>query len=257
MTKTSALSALAGTAVCCLAGSALAQQPAQMQPTPILEIFACNFNANNDRDDLNAAAARWTAWADRNNVRDYTAFIGTPFLYSTDQTFDVIWIGGWPNATAMGAGESLYFRTGQEINAGFAAVVDCSSHSQWAEVVVNVPGTPAPENGIAVFNDCELRDDRTVPEVLAALGQVGEYFAGRGSPDAFVAALFPIAGLADDEDYDFKLVRGFNSIEDYGKGLDLYTGGGFLRVGELTDRLMRCDSSRVYAIDRVRLAAEQ
>jgi hypothetical protein len=255
MFNSSVFSAIAGAAACCLGAAALAQQPAQMQPTPILEIFACNYNANNDRADLNAAVARWTAWADRNNVRDYTAFIGTPYLFSTDQTFDAIWIGGWQNATAMGAGESLYFRTGREVDAGFAAVVDCSSHSQWAEVVVNAPQTPPPENGIAVFNDCELRGDHTVPETLAALGQVGEYFKGRGGPDAFVAALFPIAGLADDEDYDFKLIRGFNSIEDYGKGLDLYTGGGFLRVGELTGRLMECDSPRVYAIERVRLAA--
>ena len=133
----------------------------------------------------------------------------------------------------------------------------CNYNENNAEVVVTAPQGPPPENGIAIFNDCEVRDDRTVPEVLAALGQVGEYFKGRGGPDTFVAALFPLAGLADDEDYDFKLVRGLESIEDYGKGLDLYTGGGFLRVGELTDRLIECDSPRVYTIDRVRLAAQQ
>jgi hypothetical protein len=228
-----------------------------MQPTPILEIFACTFNENNDRGDFDAATARWTAWADRNNVRDYSAFIATPFLWSTDQTFDVLWLGAWPNATAMGAGEALYFRTGREIDAGFSAVADCASHSQWAEVIVNQPDTPPPENGIATFNDCELRGDYTVPEVLAAIGQLGEYYRGRGGPNAFVAALFPVAGLADDEDYDFKLVTGFGSIEEYGRGLDLYTGGGFMRAGELTGRLLECDSPRVYTTARVRLAAPQ
>jgi hypothetical protein len=228
-----------------------------MQPTPIIEIFACSFNENSDGEDFNAAAARWNAWADRNNVRDYSAFIATPFLWSTDQTFDVLWIGVWPNATAMGAGEALYFRTGQEIDAGFEAVADCASHSQWAEVVVNAPNTPPPEEGIAVFNDCELRGDYTVPEVLAAIGQVGEYFKGRGGSNAFVAALFPLAGLADDEDYDFKLVQVLSSIEEYGRDLDLYTAGGFLRVRELTGRLIECDSPRVYTIDRVRLIAQQ
>lgn len=257
MTKTSAFPALAGVAACCLAQTALAQQPAEMAPTPIVEIFACNFNESNDRGDFDAAAARWTAWADRNNVRDYTALIARPFLWSTDQTFDVLWIGAWPNATAMGAGEALYMRTGREIDAGFSAVAECGSHSQWASVVVNQPDAPPSENGIAVFNDCEVRGDYNVPEVLAAIGQVGEYYKGRGGPNAFVAALFPIAGLADDEDYDFKLVRGFSSIEEYGRGLDLYTGGGFLRVGELTGRLLECDSPRVYTLDRVRMAAQQ
>jgi hypothetical protein len=247
-------SAAVGAAAFLLAPALLAQEAAQMAPTPILEIFACSFNENNDMDDFVADAARWSAWADRNNVRDYTAFIATPFLYSPDLAYDVLWIGAWPNATAMGAGEALYLRTGGEIDAGFGAVVDCAAHQQWAEVVVNAPQAPPPENGVAMFNDCELRGDHTVPEMLAAVGQVSEYYRGRGGPDAFVAALFPIAGLADDEDYDFKLVTGFASLEEYGRGLDLYTGGGFLRVGEITGRVFQCDSPRVYTLDRVRLA---
>ena len=70
-----------GTSMALLASAAIAQQPAPM-PTPIIEIFACTFRANNDMADLTAVTARWNTWADRNNVNDYTAFIATPYLRS-------------------------------------------------------------------------------------------------------------------------------------------------------------------------------
>ena len=68
-----------GISTALLLDTALAQQDAPM-PTPMLEIFGCTFSANNDMADLTAATARWSTWADRNNVNDYTAFIATPYL---------------------------------------------------------------------------------------------------------------------------------------------------------------------------------
>ena len=71
----------------------------------------------------------------------------------------------------------------------------------------------------------------------------------------FAAMLFGLAGLPEeDADYTFKEVEGFESIEAYGKYTDVYTGGGFLRAEELFGRLLECNSARVYALNRVRLA---
>ena len=84
-----------------------AQQNA-MRPTPILEIYACNFKDNMDMGDFRSAATRFNAWADRHTVKDYSAFIATPYVFSTDLTYDTLWLGAWPNGAAMGAGETLY-----------------------------------------------------------------------------------------------------------------------------------------------------
>jgi hypothetical protein len=41
----------------------------------------------------------------------------------------------------------------------------------------------------------------------------------------------------------------------FGKGTDMYTGGGFIRADELFGRLLTCNSPRVYTLERVRLSA--
>ncbi len=69
--KKTLIAFVTGTSTALLASAAIAQQPAPM-PTPIIEIFGCTFSANNDMADLTAATARWSTWADRNNVNDYT-----------------------------------------------------------------------------------------------------------------------------------------------------------------------------------------
>jgi hypothetical protein len=239
--------------LCLHAANAQEEAPA---PTPIIEIFGCTYNEGNGMDDLLAVTARWNDWSDEHNVTNYSAFVATPYLFSTQLTYEVLWIGGWPNGTAMGEGEALWFAEGQDLQADFDEAVDCAQHSQYAEVVIRTPEGPPPEEGLmAVFRDCEVHDGRTVPEALAALGQWSEYRTANGS-DIFTAALFPLAGESDEADYDFKVVEGFGSIREAGRYLDQYTAGGFRRRNELFDRLLECDSPRVYALDRVRLAAQ-
>jgi hypothetical protein len=167
---------------------------------------------------------------------------------------DVLWIGGYPNGTTMGAGETRWLAQGGDVAAAFDAVVDCDSHSLYAEVVINQPGGPAPQNPVAMFSDCTLHENRTVPEVIAASEQWAEYTKSNGAEE-FSALLFPLAGLAGDVTYDFKAVSGFDSMEAFGRATDVYTRGGFMRAEELFGRLVTCNSARIYTLERVRTAA--
>lgn len=256
MKKILVLAGTAATAAVLIATTTLAQQNAPPAPTPVVEIFGCKFNANKSINDLHSVAARWNAWADKNKVGDYSAFIATPFVHSADLPNDVLWLGGWPNGAAMARDSALYAtKEGRDIDAAFDAVGKCASHSLYAEVVIHRPKTPPPENGVAIFRDCTVRDGRTVPEAITALGQVDEYFTGRGS-DAFEAILFSLGGQPNDAHYTFKEVVGFASMDAYGKDIDVYTAGGFQRVDELLGRLIDCNSARVYTLERVRQAAE-
>ena len=238
-----------------LAPSLASAQQVPSMPTPLVEIYGCSFKPPKTMNDLHTVTARWNAWADKNKITNYTAFIATPLLHGADRKNDVLWLGAWPNAAAMGADAALYATPqGREIDAAFDSVGPCESHSQYAEVVVHEPKGPPPENGVAVFRDCTVRTGRTVPEALAALGQWSEFVTGKGS-EMFSAVLFALAGLPNDAHYTFKAVEGFESMQAYGKYLDMYTAGGFMRADELLDRLLDCNSPRVYGIERVRLAA--
>ena len=237
-----------------LAATGAQAQQNQPAPTPVIEIYPCTYRGDNDIDNLHTVTTRFNTWADRNNVANYTAFLATPYAYSADLEADVLWLGAYPNGTEMGAGETKWLAQGGDVSAAFDAVVECNAHSLYAEVVVNQPSGPPPQNGIAMFEDCKVHEGRTDEEAIGALGQWAEYTKSRGS-DAFSAALFPLAGLPNDADYTFKLVTGFDSLAAFGKGTDMYTGGGFMRADELFGRLLTCNSPRVYTLERVRLSA--
>jgi len=250
-----ALTAILTTTATLATTSAFAQQSPSPAPTPVVEILGCKFNANKGMNELHSVNARYNAWADKNKMTDYTAFVATPFLHGTDRADDVVWLGGWPNAAAMARDAALSAtKDGHDIDAAYDAVGKCASHALYAEVVIRQPKGPPPENGVATFRDCTVHEGRTAEEAIAALGQLAEYSAGRGS-DEFSAVLFPLAGLPNDAHYTFKLVEGSASMDAFGKDVDLYTAGGFRRADELLGRVVDCNSARVYTLERVRVAA--
>jgi hypothetical protein len=235
------------------ASSAAAQQ---QQPAAVVEIFACNFNDGQDMGDLLAAANRFNGWADQNGATDYTAIVMTPFLFSNQVTFDTLWLGAWPNGTAMGAGEAKWLATGGPVRAAFELTMDCGSHALYAAVAIRTPAGPPPENGgVTMFRDCKIHDGRTAGEAIAALRQWSDYMAERGH-SGFDAVLFPLAGESPDADFSFKSVHGFASVEELGRSIDLYTPGGVQRSNEILGRVIDCDSPRMYLSDRVRAAAQ-
>ena len=123
-----------------LAAGAHAQQN-QPQPTPVIEIYPCTYREGNDIDNLRTVSARFNTWADRNNLTTYTAFTATPYAYSEDLEVDVLWLGGYPNGTAMGVGETRVGAGDQHIAsqrdlepAGYGNPVDCADHRLAADL---------------------------------------------------------------------------------------------------------------------------
>ena len=230
------------------------------EPTGVVEIFACNFVGDSDMGDLLGVAETFNEWADDNGVTDYGAVLLTPHLYSDQITFDVGWVGISPNAAAEGAGLDQWIASGQDVQADFDEVIECPSHTQYAVVNINTPAESDGEDGeedngpgLVAFSDCALHDGRIVPDAIAAHEQWSEYLAEHGS-DNFSAFLFGLAGLRDDINFNFKAVRAFPNAQAYGQYLDVITAGGFMRAGELFDRVHDCDSPRVYVTNQIREA---
>ena len=49
-------------------------------------------------EDLDRVVARWNSWADSVALDDYAAWTLTPFYYTPQQEFDVIWLGASKDA---------------------------------------------------------------------------------------------------------------------------------------------------------------
>ena len=246
--------AIAAFAALGLANDAAAQQ--QPGPLGVVEIFACNFVGASDMEDLLSVAERWNDCADDRDVTDYTAFILTPYLFSDDVTFEVGWLGAYPNGAAMGAGQAQWLTEGTDLAADFEEVVDCDSHSQFAAANIRMPpGGPPEAGGLLGFRNCTLHEGRIAQEVGPAIAQWGNYLAENGH-DGFDGMLFPVAGERPDATYHFKTVHGFSSPVAYGEFMDIVTGGGLQVAQNLFGRLMDCDSPRIYAMTNVRVSAQ-
>ena len=239
----------------------VAQAQDDGQDPAIIETYSCNFTGNNDLDDVLAVAERWNAWADDREDHGYSATILTPYIFSDQTTFDFGWLGVYPSGEALGAGEGQWLSEGGDIQDDFDAVSECSSHAHYAGLMAHAPSEdgPVPDSdsiGFIAFQDCALADGRIIPEAREALGEWGDYLAEQGD-DRFMGLLIPLAGERDDIDFDFKSVAGFNSPQALGSFIDTYVQGGFRVLNDLTDRVMACDSPRVYVTTPVRQASDE
>lgn len=223
----------------------------------VIEIFACNFNGNNDLDDLLTVSNKWNKWADTQNVNNYTAIILTPYVYSDELPYDVLWLGVYPNGAAMAAGESLWFAEGQKILADFEKVTDCTSHSHFVGNTIHVPASPPGDNGLAAFSDCSISDDYNLGDVMSASGRWSEYLSGK-QIDSFASMITPAAGLPSGISYDYKSIQAFDSLDMFGQYIDLLiSGGGGQKAGEIFDSMVSCNSPRVYFTNIIRLPQQE
>ena len=86
--------------------------------------------------DLNNWIEKWK------NVQDglegsYTAVVLTPQYDNNPNTPDFFWMGTWPDAAAMGAGQMQYFEegAGAGVDAELAKILTCRSSLWWGRTV--------------------------------------------------------------------------------------------------------------------------
>lgn len=239
-------------------GHAQQQQPEQSERPMVapIELYACNYREGQGMDEFLNAAQRWNGWADGQNVTDYTALVMTPVFYSDELTADVLWLGAWPNGQSMGTGLAAWLAPqARPVEQAFADVVDCDTHMSMAAVNVRPPQGQPQNGGIAMFRNCSLNEGRIVGDAFAALTEWTDYLA-QHDMDIPTWVAFPLAGERGDAEYDFKVISGFDSARGLGAATELYiAGGGVQRANEIFDRVMSCDSPRIYVINPVRLPA--
>ena len=77
------------------AGTALADShvEGELKPPSPVELWACSYNEGKGPADLDKAIAGWNAWADKNQMNDYFGWTLVPYYFSSEQDFDVLWLG--------------------------------------------------------------------------------------------------------------------------------------------------------------------
>jgi len=229
-----------------LAGSVVGAQAEESAVKAVpLELFACSWQEGKGMADLESIYKRFNKWSDKHDS-SYSAWTITPQFRTSDQPFDLGWIGVWPNGAAMGAGLQAFQDEGGDIAKAFDAVADCSdSHGLFSSVPVNMPAGGANKTPLVQFSSCTLAEGSTAGDVYAAHKGASDFMTSHGG-QAASWILWPALG-AGDIDFDYYSVVAYDSYEQLGKAFEAYAnGGGWQKIQSLMSGVAECDNPRLY-----------
>lgn len=237
------------------AGNALADShvEGELKPASPLEMFACTYNEGKGPADLDKAVAAWNAWADKHDLKGYSAWTLLPYYSGPEQDFDVLWLGGSSKAAALGAAQDLWLATGSTELQGFSDVWNCAGHSNYATLQFKKPAEREnPNNVVVSFTDCNMADGVVFDDLVPSLKEWAAYREGHGSTSG-MWVLFPAYG-GGGEAFDFKFVASWQNLAEQGADYDQYNESGWKKGNELFRGKVSCDSSRVYLATNRRMA---
>lgn len=200
----------------------LAQKPAIEASAAPVDFRACKFKEGKTRADLDQVAAKFKAYADKNDSQ-YAAWILTP-QYHSQSNFDVGWLGAWPDGESFGVSMERWMTTGGALQAEFDQVVDCSNHHEMAASLPINAWDATPQDGILLVYQCSLEKGKSLRDAYAAHLEWGTAKKALGFLDN--SWMFqPMAGIRD-IDFDYYHLVAFYRYSDLGAAVEVYANGG-------------------------------
>ena len=224
--------------------------------TPV-ETFTCDYNDGKGPADLDKVIKSWNDMMDKAGQDDYFAALITP-VYFGEHMFDVGWLGAWRNGNAMGSGTDWWLSNGGKVADGFADVLTCKSHTNFASQ--NIRKAPPNDDEsdmdfVLSFRNCSMKEGKEYSEFTAAHKEWSAYADEHGIAEANWV-FWPVSGEANN-DYDFKFLTGSDDHTAAGANWQLYSEGHFMKSNELMEDLIDCDISRVYSGRTIRVMADE
>jgi hypothetical protein len=245
MNKLLQLTIAGSMALCGWSSGALAQDTPAAAPLRPTEVYTCNYVKGKGPADLAKVVSAWNAWMDQDATEAYSAWSMTPEYFGPGITFDVAWLGAWPDGATMGRGLDRWQRDGGKHARAFTSVIECNSHASFASMEIKAPGGNFPGDGIATFMDCKVGEGHARQTVLNAYQKWAAYLTSQGSTAGIWLYLPAYAG--GKVEYDYKVVIGYANHQEMGAGFDRYTNkGGYEKAVGYFGGLVTCDSPRLY-----------
>ena len=206
--------------------SAIAASPVfaveqQAKQAPV-DFRACKFRDGKGMNDLEKVNVKFREYANKNDFA-YAAWVLTP-QYHAGAGFDVGWLGAWPDSASFGVSMEKWNASGNQVASEFNQVIDCSlRHEMAASLPINAPEA-TPTNGIVMFYQCSLHDNKTLSDAYTAHLEAGQAMKGKGS--LAMSWFYTPSIAAADEDFDYYHVVAFSRYSDMGATMEMYINGG-------------------------------
>lgn len=218
---------------------------AQNEKAVPLELFACTYQEGMGMKDLDKVSARFSKWADKHE-HGYSAWTITPQFRSSEEPFDVGWIGVWPDGASMGGGIQAFQDSAGDIGMAFAEVIDCGGfHALFSSRVVNAPTGKPNKTPLVQFASCTIAEGKTGDDVYKAHKSFSDYMVKNDS-QAASWILWPVLGAGDIE-FDYYVVSAYASYAQLGRAFETYANdGGFQLAMKTFGGVVDCDQPRLY-----------
>lgn len=237
------------------AGTVLADshESGELQPASPIELFTCNFADGKGPADLDKAVDDFNDFADERGITEYTAWTLVPYYASTEQEFDILWLGGTAKAATLGRIQDMWLAEGTKEQEGFNEVIPCNAHMNFATLQFKTPPKREnPKNIVVSFSDCNMADGVTFDDLVPSLMEWAKYREDHGSTSG-MWVMFPAYG-GGGEEFDFKFVAAWQNLAEQGADYDQYNESGWEKGNELFAGKVSCDSARVYLGTNRRMA---
>ena len=226
-------------------GTSVAQDDG-MKVIPV-ELYACTYKERKGPDDLDGWIDKWTAWADSNDVDDYSAWTLTPYYYGAgpNEGIDVIFMGAAKDAVALGELQETWLSDNDGLAAEVEEILECAGHAKFGSINFKAPDNNAPGDAVLTLSDCNYQEGATFNALNAAMEEWSQYMSAAGSKAGYFH-WYPQYG-GGGEAFDFKWLTAHENLADLGADFEVFGNGrGFVTRGRLMGHLISCDSARAY-----------
>jgi hypothetical protein len=217
-----------------------------------VEMQVCNYRDGKDRDDLDKSLNEMTAWMADNDSEPYAGWIVEKWITGGTQEFDFLFLNAWPNGSTMGKDITEYGATAGDAIEAFNDVAECPATLLLGSLTVKEPpeGASDADDFVLTITDCNVADGRKVQDAISAVREYSAYRDANGSVGG-TYLWFPVLG-GGDEEFNFKLVNSYASIQAYGDSYQWnIENASYMKRRELSEGLLDCNVARAYVGDTI------
>ncbi|NND70958.1 MAG: hypothetical protein HKN43_05210 [Rhodothermales bacterium] len=217
-----------------------------------LEMQVCNYRDGKNRDDLDESLEEMTDWMEETDSEPYAGWIVEKWITGGTQDFDFLFLNAWPDGSTMGKDITDYVSTAGDAIEAFNDVADCPATVFFGSLNVKEPpeGNTSSDNFVLTVSDCNVMEGRKMQDAVNAIREYSDYRDANGSAGG-TYLWFPVLG-GGDEEFSFKLVNSYASVQAYG---DAYQwnieNASYLMRNDLSEGLLDCDVARSYVGDTI------
>ena len=217
-------------------------------PIPV-EFWICEYNEGKSASDLEPVIKEWKKTMGKG--REYESWMLTPAYSSQNLNNGVVFTGWWPDFASMGSEvEYAMEKVNPKMDPKWLEVITCNTHAEGTAIQMRDGMDTNLESGMMTYQNCSLREGKTVTELMQANMQMNEFMDKAGVDSISAAIIFP--GVGAPNGFDYTMTFWSPGMKKLGETFSKASKAGFAQVNQkLFGDLHDCDNGVRFAGEKI------